>query len=176
MFLGFRFKKKTISWRSVVFAANTADVIQFCWIEGDILRIFAAYRKLPGEPLQMALVMHRLEQLLKYQMSLVPSLAKVTWWCTQESAPTKPSFRGMSVAAGSSTEGTCLIPGWAWSLVLYEDLMISAQTISSCVHPDSGENSAKRRQVYSFSQSFRDVEEESGGFCCGSSCFFPESQ
>lgn len=92
MFLGFRFLKigflKTISWRSVVF-------LQFCWVEGDILKIFAAYRKLPGEPLQMAIVMHRVEQLLKYQMILVPILAKVAWWCTLEYAPTKPSFRGM---------------------------------------------------------------------------------
>lgn len=66
-----------------MFAANTADVIQFCWIEGDILRIFAAYRKLPGEALQMAMVMHRMEQLLKHQLSLVPILAKVAWWCNK---------------------------------------------------------------------------------------------
>lgn len=41
----------------------------------------------------------------------------------------------MPVAAGTSTEGTYLIPDCVWSLVLYEGLMISTQTISSCVHP-----------------------------------------
>lgn len=82
------------------------------------------------------------------------------------------AFRGMSAAAG-----THLIPGWAWSLVPYEDLMISAQTISSCVHLAFRWKlllSKEETKTHFYNPSGM-LKRKVVGFCCEYSYFFLES-